>query len=412
METNHHISRIPKAFLSFIKKETVLSLSILLAIISAFMIRPDREYIEYTDYRTIALLFSLMVVVAGLRNQGALSIMGRALISKANSKFKIVLVLVLLCFFFSMLITNDVALITFVPFAVVIMDMLGTQIRKELLLSVIAMQTIAANLGSMLTPLGNPQNLYLYGLSGLSLSKFMLLMLPYTIAALILLVIWALFLCIRPTGLFKGKLAGSRHKVHTDKLMEIPDEAVTIDKIELTSSFKVESKLMTISYVLLFLLCILTVARIVFYPITFVVVLLFAAITDRKSLEMVDYSLLFTFIALFVFIGNLSRIPAFSSLIDGLLTGHEVIAAVIASQVTSNVPAAILLSGFTDKIDQLIIGTNLGGLGTLIASMASLISFRQIAKAENSGKPKYFLIFTVSNIVFLIALSALWWMIK
>lgn len=291
-------------------------------------------------------------------------------------------VLVGICFFLSMFITNDVALITFVPFTFIVLNNLGDRIKNTYLLPIVCMQTIAANLGSMLTPIGNPQNLYLYSKSQMPISDFLYLMLPYSLASLVLLLIWIFFLC---------------KKKDNEQITSIPDSGAT----------HIDRKIVILDIVL-FVICLLSVVRILPYAVAFALVLTATLLFDRQSLKAVDYSLLLTFVAFFIFIGNLGRLPEFSAWLKQILDGHEVLTAVLASQVTSNVPAALLLSGFTDKTNLLIIGTNLGGLGTLIASMASLISYRQIAREASDGKRKYFFIFTVSNIVFLVFLLLLW----
>ena len=177
------------------QKEPVLSIATCLAIISAFFVPPDAEYLGYIDFRTLAILFSLMAVMAGLRGQSVFDRLGHALLSHTRTTLQLTVVLVGLCFFSSMLITNDVSLLTFVPFTFVVLNRLNASVRSKLLLPIVCMQTIAANLGSMLTPLGNPQNLYLYGKSGMDMSSFVLLMLPYSIISLVLIAIWAVWLC-------------------------------------------------------------------------------------------------------------------------------------------------------------------------------------------------------------------------
>lgn len=181
-----------KGLREFFKKETVLCAAVLLALLSALAVPPDREYAAYIDFRTLSILFGLMCVMAGLQKTGVFAWIARRLLGRVKSSRGIVFVLVLLCFFFSMLITNDVALITFVPFTFTVLELLGEERRRRLVLPVTAMQTIAANLGSMLTPVGNPQNLYLYGRAGLSAGEFLALMLPYTVLSLALLIFWVM----------------------------------------------------------------------------------------------------------------------------------------------------------------------------------------------------------------------------
>lgn len=367
----------------FVKQEIVLCVAAVLAVLSMFFVPPDAAYIGYIDLRTLAILFSLMTVMAGLRRQGVFDRLGRTLLAQTGSTLQLVLVLVGLCFFGSMVITNDVSLLTFVPFTFVVLSGLAPDARRALTVPVVCMQTIAANLGSMLTPIGNPQNLYLYGKSGMSIAAFISLMLPYTVVSLLLLVLWAGALC-------RGQ-ASACSCAH----LQQPDAAADRKIVLLDAA--------------LFVVCLLAVIRVLPYGVAFAAVLLCTLFADRSTLRCVDYSLLLTFVAFFIFIGNLGRVQTFSDWLQAILIGQEVPVAVLASQVTSNVPAALLLSGFTDKTSALIIGTNLGGLGTLIASMASLISYRQIARELPEEKGRYFKQFTLSNLVFLAILLVEWW---
>lgn len=368
--------------LEFLKKETVLCVALMLAIFSMFLVPPDGRYPEYIDFRTLAILFCLMCVMAGLQKIGVFNRIAQKLLKRVKSCSGLVLTLVLLCFFFSMLITNDVALITFVPFAFIVLRMLGTEMENRLILPVVVLQTIGANLGSMLTPIGNPQNLYLYGKAGLSIGEFFMLMLPYTLLSLSLLVVFCVLQgrhCHRTSQL-----------VHTFSQESFPEGKRTVYRI--------------VIYLVLFLLCLLSVGHILPWQAVFLAVLIIIFVTDRNIFMKVDYSLLLTFIAFFVFIGNIGRVPAFCNFLQSIISGRETYTAIIASQVISNVPAALLLSGFTDNMSGLIVGTNLGGLGTLIASMASLISYKNIAKEKGEYKGRYILLFTVWNIVFLAVL--------
>lgn len=373
-----------------LKKETVLCTALVLAVLSAFAVPPDAEYGRYIDFRTLATLFCLMGVMAGLKKTGTFMWIAQCLLRRVKSGRSLVLILMLLCFFFSMFITNDVALITFVPFTFIVLDFLGEEKRRKLLLPVVAMQTIAANLGSMLTPIGNPQNLYLYGKAGLSFAEFLALMLPYTIASLVLLTMWALWQGGKSQeafqmdeGSFDGQAAGK----------SAGSGAVPV-------------------YLFLFLLCLLSVGHILSWQVVFGIVLFVILVTDRQVFAEVDYSLLVTFAGFFIFIGNVGRITVFRDFLQELLTGREVYTSIIASQVISNVPAALLLSGFTQDYAGLIVGTNLGGLGTLIASMASLISYKYIAREENGRKGEYIRIFSVSNLCFLAGLTVLYVILK
>lgn len=392
-----------KKVIEFLKKEAVLTAALLLAIISSFVVKPDKEYIEYVDLRTLAILFSLMCVMAGLQGLGVFKRIAGGLLNSVKSERKIVLILVMLCFFFSMLITNDVALITFVPFTFTTLEMLGADKYKKLVIPVVVLQTIAANLGSMLTPLGNPQNLYLYGKMETDFGSFVMIMLPYTVASLVLVVVSA-FIFTR----------GKAKQAETETVTEIGAETATRDgsnRMTLTEMFQKTNNryhMLLVLYLLLFIVALMAVVRVLPYEIMFFITLILVLIADRKTILKVDWSLLLTFVGFFVFIGNMGRVPAFSEALSRVITGRETWTAIVSSQVISNVPAALLLSGFTSDLKALVIGTNLGGLGTLIASMASLISYKLAAARKDIKMGKYLGFFTVMNVVFLCVLAVLY----
>ena len=342
----------------FLRRETVLSIAWLLAAATAFLVPPDRAYLDYIDGGTLGLLFSLMAVMAGLQGLGLFRRLGEHLLERTATTRQLEGALIFLPFFFSMAVTNDVALITFVPFAMEVLELAG---EEERLIPVVAMQTIAANLGSMATPIGNPQNLYLYSHYQMSLGEFFRSMLPLTAASGLLILLF--LLCRRSTPLSLPKLT---------------PPAIS------------EGRRLGF-YLILFVLCLAAVAKALPVALLCVLVALLTALVDRRVLVRVDWSLLATFVGFFLFVGNLSRLPAC----------HDFFRAVLAHHTLSNVPAALLLSGFTDNGTALLVGTNLGGLGTLIASMASLISYKQVVRRSPHKKGKYLLWFTAANLVFL-----------
>lgn len=368
-----------KKILGFIKKETVLSAAILLALISACFVRPSLAYMEYIDWRVLGILLSLMIVMAGFQKNGLFDEIGMRLLSRTKNTAQLTGVLVFLCFFSSMFITNDVALITFVPFAVLTLR----KCRQErLMVLVIVLQTIAANLGSMFTPIGNPQNLYLYQLSGMELGEFLLFMLPYTAVSGLLLLITIFVLSARKQKLLLENCSFSAERVFFDKKKNV-------------------------IYFVLFLICLLVVARLLPYYLALAAVLAAVFFADREVLKNVDYCLLFTFIAFFIFTGNLGNLPAFKEVLEELVEGREMLVGILASQCISNVPAALLLSRFTKNSKGLLLGVNIGGLGTLIASMASLISYKIYAHNYNKTKGIYLMWFTFANLIFLAVLVLL-----
>lgn len=365
-----------KKIIAFIKKETILCVAVFLAVVSSCFVLPDKKYISYIDVRTMVILFCLMAVVAGFQEIGVFRIIAGKLLERVHGGIQLVLILVMLCFFFSMLITNDVALITFVPLGIQVLDMLGEERKKKLLIPVVVLQTIAANLGSMLTPIGNPQNLYLYARANMTGIEFFQLMLPYCGLAFVLLLGGCTII---------GKKDG-------EKQVDFEIEEMHINRKKL------------FGWSILFFLCIITVAGKISYPWAFWAVAIGVCLLDKKIFCKVDYALLGTFLGFFVFIGNMGRMETFRKGLESIISGNEVITSIAASQVISNVPAALLLSGFTEDIKSLIIGTNLGGLGTLIASMASLISFRYIGAEDKKKRLPYLKYFTVANIFFLVIL--------
>ncbi len=357
---------------SFLKKEPILVVAALAAVLSCIPVPPDRAYPGYIDFRTLALLYALMVVSAGLRQAGALEALARLVCRRAGSARALGIVLTALTFFSSMLITNDVALLTFVPFAVVLLGMTG---RDRDLILVVVLQTAAANLGSMLTPVGNPQNLYLYSCFQLSAGDFFAVTAP----------VWALSLVLTLLGCLALPRA---------KLAPQPDEAPKTDRKKLWL------------YLALFALCLLSVFRLLPWPVMLGALVLVLLILDRRILLKADFLLLLTFVAFFIFAGNLARLEAVDRLLRRLLAGREYWTALLTSQVISNVPAALLLSGFTDNARELLLGVDIGGLGTPIASLASLISLKLYSRSPGAKPGRFLLVFLLVNLLLLAILSA------
>lgn len=360
----------------FIKREAVLCISGVLAIFSCFLVPPSKDYLKYINLHVLILLFCLMLVVAGIRKTGAFTVVCEALLRKFNSMKAVGLLLVLLSFFMSMLLTNDVTLVTIVPFTLLIFEKIQNDKKPLAIIILLVLETIGANLGSMLTPMGNPQNLYLYTEYNLSLGEFIEMVLPYSALSLVLLIV-SVFVFI------------------PSMKTEAPSDTTQIN-----------GKLKLVLYCVLFAVNMLTVAKIMDAKILLAVIVIAMIILDRKLFANVDYSLLLTFVFFFVFVGNIGNITAISDKIESVLHGREIAVAVASSQVISNVPAAILLSELTDNAKSLLIGINLGGLGTLIASMASLITYKYYAKSEGSKPHKYILIFTLMSVSYLVILLA------
>ncbi|HIZ55494.1 MAG TPA: citrate transporter [Firmicutes bacterium] len=366
--------KLVKKCVSFFTKEAVLCISVILALLSCLFVPPSVAYISYIDWDTLALLFSLMAVMKGLQKANFFVCLANLLLKKIVTTRTMLFILVFLPFIFSMVITNDVALIAFVPFGLTILQIAG---QERLMVPQVVLQTIAANLGSMLTPMGNPQNLYLYNRSGIEFGEFCGLMLPYVLAAAVCLVL--AIVLIKP---------------------------VRISGISLSAELGSPKALLC--YSTGFVLCLLGVFKVLSPVVIAAVTILVLLFTDRKLLASIDYSLLGTFFAFFIFVGNVAGIEGFQNFLASVLKGRVVVVSILASQIISNVPACLLLSGFTSQWESLIIGCNLGGLGTLIASMASLISYKMVVKEYPEQRKRYFRWFTLLNICFLIFLFLLY----
>lgn len=364
-----------RAVLGFVKKEAVLCISLAAALVSMIFVPPNEGYLSYVDWSTLGLLFCLMAVVKGFDSIGAFSGLAGALTSRFRSTRTLGTALSLLCFFLAMLVTNDVSLITLVPLTITLF-----RENPEVMIRTVVLETAAANLGSMATPVGNPQNLFIYTHYNMPIGDFFRVMLPPT--ALSLVMIAASSLLIPRAELEPAEKHGNR------------DES---DR---------RRKLRTAIYIVLAAVCLCTVLRLLDWRICLAAVLAGSVIADLRVLKRVDYALLATFVCFFVFVGNISAIPAVQELISGAVAGREIPAGVLISQVISNVPCAVMLSGFTDNAEQLLLGVDLGGLGTLIASLASLISFKLYCAFPGAKKGRYFAEFTVYNFAALAVLFA------
>lgn len=342
------------------------------AVASMFAVPPDAAYIEYFDIRVLCQLFCLMAVVAGLQSCGLLQFIADRLLRCCYSLLGLELCLVMLPFFFSMLVTNDVALLAFVPFAFLVLKAAGAE---RLIIKTAVLQTAAANLGGMLTPFGNPQNLYIYSHFGLGIEQFIALMLPLTGISFILIFL----LCIKSKSLpisckppFEGRLQ--------------------------------KGKLLL--YAVLFIICVLCVLRIIPYQLMLLLVTATILIWGRRPLMKVDYGLLLTFVCFFILSGNLSRLPAIHNMLVQLMEQSSLLCSCFASQFISNVPAAVLLSDMTADWQGLLAGVNIGGLGTPIASLASLITLKFFMKEYHCKTGRFLLFFSAVNFGGLLLLLA------
>ena len=357
----------------FVKKEAVLCVAAVCAVATMFLVPPDGAYIGYIDLRVLCLLMCLMAVVAGFQSCGAFRWLAFQLLRHSNGGRGLGLILVMLPFFSSMLVTNDVALLTFVPFTLLLLEQIGCTAS---VIPVLVLQTVAANLGSMATPVGNPQNLYLYAAYSLTAGEFFSAVLP--LAAVSLVALAAASLPVLPKTLPELKL--EREELQSPRKLAV--------------------------YGVLFVVCLLTVFHVLHYGVMTVLVLAALAVMEPKLLRELDIALLATFVCFFIVSGNLGRVEAVRAFLQALLSRSTLLTAVGTSQVISNVPAAVLLSGFTEQWRPLLEGVNIGGLGTPIASLASLITLKLYLRWHSARAGRFMAVFTLANLAGLVLLLA------
>lgn len=387
--------------LNLVKCETILIVAAILAIISCFFVPPDSQYWGYIHVNTISQLVCLMMVVCGFQRIGVFRAIGARLLRHVRTERGLVLVLMSLTFFSSMWITNDVALVTFVPFALSVLVMANAEKRSIL---VITLMTIGANVGSMLTPIGNAHNLYLKALTHMSTKDFLKIMAPYTVTAAVLMVAFAFVF-------FKSRKVDQFAGLHGDDIEQsvlAPSHGrPQPDEIRVMGYGMSFTRWRVIVYSLLFVVCLCGVSGWIPDWLMLAIMVVAFILCDRHVFRVLDWALPLTFIMFFIFIGNMRRVPGFSDLAQMWVGSHPMEVSVVSSQFISNVPTTILLSGFCDQWKMLIIGTNLGGMGTLIASMASLISYKGITHQYPEHKGRYLLTYTIVNVFFLAVLMSL-----
>ncbi len=354
----------------FAKKNVVMCVAFLAALITMIFVPVDAEYLGYFDFKTLTCLFCVLAVVCALREIRFFYMLAQNIVKRFKTARMSILALVYITFIGSMLIANDMALLTFLPLGYLVLSSTG---KQKYMAFTFIMQNIAANLGGMLTPFGNPQNLYLYTKFNIPNMEFMGIMAPPFIVAVLLITVCCLFVAPEP--------------------LDVPDEKIALPVGR------------TVLYLALFVFSIAIVFRGIPYYLGLIIIPLVLIFADRKALRSVDYPLLLTFVFFFIFAGNMARIDAVRSLFSALLMKNTLVFSVLSCQFISNVPSAILLSQFTENYSALLAGVNIGGVGTLIASLASLITFREYTK-HNPGKTGYYIgVFSAFNFGFLAVLT-------
>ena len=354
--------------LGFVKKNVVFCIAAIAAIVTCFFVPPDREYLTYFDWKTLSCLFLTLAVVCALRCIKFFTILARKLVRLAGNLRSLFLLLIVITFIGSMIIANDMALITFLPLGYFALSVAK---QEKYIAYLFVLQNISANLGGMLTPFGNPQNLYLYSYFSIPTGEFMAIMLPLFLLAITMLAVACI--PVKPIKFNINERSGDRLNVKK-----------------------------TVLYCVLFAISILIVFRIVPFWLGLLVIPVVLYFCERDSLFMVDYGLLGTFFFFFIFAGNLSRIDAINSFLSELLSKDTLLVSVFSCQFISNVPSAILLSRFTTDYPALLMGVNIGGTGTLIASLASLITFSEFKLLHPEETKKYLGLFTAINAIFLV----------
>ena len=357
--------------ISFAKENAVLLIAILAAIITSFIVPPDGEYLKYFDFKTLSCLFCVLAVVCALRNIRFFYTLAREIVHRFKTTRIAILALIYITFIGSMLIANDMALLTFLPLGYFILH--TTKMEKHLAFTFI-MQNIAANLGGMLTPFGNPQNLFLYSKFNIPDLTFLSIMAPPFLLSIALITLCCIIFV-------------------KDEKMETPEGEIDLPIGRV------------ILYLALFAIAILMVFRFMPYQLGLFIIPIALLFLDRKALMQVDYGLLFTFVFFFIFAGNMGRISLVREFFSYLLGINTLIFSAISCQFISNVPSAILLSQFTNNYRELLVGVNIGGAGTLIASLASLITFKEYSKLNPDKISSYILKFSLFNFGFLIVLA-------
>lgn len=361
------MSIIKNKITDFVKREIVLTFAIICTIITCFFVPIDRKYLNYFDYNTLICLFCMLAVVSGLKSTNIFELISRKMVGLFHTRRALIYSLVFGTFFFDMIVANDMSLITFLPLTYIVLH--STKNDKYLAFTFI-MQTIAANMGGMITPHGNPQNLYLYSYYNIPTSEFFGILFLQSITVAVLLYICCAF-------------------VNNEKLTLRKKKKIIINKEKLYV------------YTVLFILVILSVFRIIPHVLTLTIVVLTILIADRKRFKDVDYALLATFCVFFIFSGNVSRIPAIKEFIANIVTKNTLFAGIVSCQFISNVPTAIFLSKFTTNYKDLLISVNIGSLGILISSLASLITLKEFLKHQPKNFAKYIGMFTAFNTMFL-----------
>lgn len=360
--------------IAFLKKEIMLTVAVLAAVISLFITPPSKELLKDIDWKTLATLFMLLSVLEGFKKESIFNPLLKRT-SKLSSMKGLTCFFVYSVFLTSMFVTNDVSLIIFVPLTIILFKAGG---KEKYIIPVLTFENIAAIRGSLLTPFGSPQNLFLFSQSGISAPSFMLMMLPLWVFSSVLLYFFILFLY--------------RHDTK---------EKIQIEEKDMCQQWLSENRGKRILYVTLFVIIVTTiVTRTSYWPFVTLFVALSLLIFDRKILIRTDYVLLLTFFCFFVFSSSICKNPVISEFLKNSVSGHEYVWSILLSQIISNVPASIVLWPFTENLRALLYGLDSAGLCSIIGSLASVINLRIYSREYPGNSMKFIGKFTWISLIF------------
>ncbi len=359
----------------WIKAEILFCVTFSLAVATTIVFSFDTKKligaVSFIDFRLLSLMLCLMLIMQGFIKIGVFNVLSQKILSKIQTTRLLSITLILICFFTATFFTNSVALISFIPFTILVYSAVGW---KQKLVYVVALETIAANLGGMLTPIGNSQNLFLFSNFDITLASFLLITVPLGVLGLAVVI---LVCCVLPSRNLK---------------LNFPQKQV------------ISSKLKLAIYSGMFLTFILVVLRVLPWQYIALIIVGYFLVLETKSMLTVDWFLIFTIACFFIISYNLQQSQVLQVFLKTVVLDNEFIISVILSQFISNMPTAILISSFTDNIKAVLIATNIASFGTLVASLGNLVAYKLFAKSQPSGALKYLKIFSILNGVMFVIL--------
>ncbi len=338
--------------LKFFKNNIIFTIVVVIAAISCFFVPFDKGYLDYFEWNTLACIFLLLLIIAGFANIQFFEKVARIIVKRFKNTRSVIMCLIFVTYVSALINANDMSLLTFLPLAYIVLKYTNNQ---RYIAFTFIMQNIASNLGGMLVPTGNPQNLYIFSFYKMSLWEFLKIMALPTLMALVLIVIVCMFVKKEPL-------------TYVDN---------TNNKLNVKKS---------IIYGVLYLITLLVVLRVIPWWIAMIVIVIAMAICDWKSFLMVDYTVPLTFVCFFIFSGNMARIPAITNLMESFVDKYTYLTAYISCNLISNVPTAVLLSKFTNNYAHLLVSVNVASLGIIFSSLSGVIALKEYTKVVRKEK--------------------------